>query len=199
MINLHPSNEILELHWKSTSEDLRDNLLRAQERQKKWYDKNHEPAPELQTGEQCLLDCWNIQTNSPPLKLDQKRFGCFKVVVKVVSSSYRLNLLQQWNIYNVFHVSLLEQYRNPQDPACRLILLPTDMVESKENWVVKEVIDSRTLNKRKRVQFWVLWERFQSEEGTWESWESLKGNAEDAVIQFNWKHPRKPKDCRVRM
>lgn len=83
MDNLDPSNEVLESHRKSTCQDPREDMLRAQETQKKWYDKNREPTPKFRPGDQGPLDGWNIRTKRLLLKLNNNKFYSFKGVAKV--------------------------------------------------------------------------------------------------------------------
>lgn len=166
--NLDPTSEIRDTQWKETWEEMRTNLIKARERQQKWYDKRHEQAPEFEEGSQILLDRRNIRTKRPSIKLHHKKFGPFKVLEKVDLSSYRLNLLAQWKIHSVFHIRLLEHYREPQDPTRRLIPPPPEMEEEEESWVVKEVVDSRTMGRKNKIQYRVLWEGYRNEAGTWE-------------------------------
>ena len=52
----------------------------------------------------------HIQTSRPRGELDYKNFGFFKVIKVINMQAYQLKLLENWNIYNVFHMSLLEKY-----------------------------------------------------------------------------------------
>lgn len=143
--NFDPASEILDTYWKESWEEMSTNLLKAQERQRKWVDKHHKKAPKFEEGGQVLLDWRNISTKRPSVKLDQKKFGPFKVLEKVGQSPYHLDLPAQWKIHDVFHVSLLEHYREPQEPTQRLIPPLPEMVEEEERWIFKEMVDSRNI------------------------------------------------------
>jgi hypothetical protein len=53
------------------------------------------------------LEAMNIHSNQPSQKLDNKRYGPFKVEEKVGDWAYCLKLPETWAIHNVFHSSLL--------------------------------------------------------------------------------------------
>lgn len=118
---------------------------------------------------------------------------------KLGQSSYHLNLLIQWRIHDVFPVSMLEPYREPQHPTRRLIPPTPGMVEEEENCIVIEVIDSRTTGRKNKVQYRILWEGYHSEKGTWERWESRKETSEKAIRAFQLRLHWRLKDQRVRM
>lgn len=61
-----------------------------------------------------------------------------------------------------------------------------------KNWLVRKVMNSRTLNKRNKVQSRVLWERDWCEGGTWYPSEHLQRTSQDAVAEFHRSHSRKP-------
>ena len=69
---------------------MRENLEKAQARQRRWYDKKHLPAPENNTLEdvaagrakvanKVMLNRHNIKTKRPTEKLDHKYFGPFVI------------------------------------------------------------------------------------------------------------------------
>ena len=43
-------------------------------------------------------------------KLEAKLLGLFQVLHLVGKQTYKLKLPKKWRIYNIFHISLLEQY-----------------------------------------------------------------------------------------
>ena len=51
-----------------------------------------------------------IQTSRFKKKLDYKNFKPFKVIKIINTQVYQLKLPENWNIYNIFHMSLLEKY-----------------------------------------------------------------------------------------
>lgn len=90
--SLDPTSEILDMHWKDTSMKRRTNVLKAPERQQKWYDKCHKKTLELEVGSQVLLDRRDIRTKRQSGQLGHKRFGLFKVQEKVSLTLNPVNL-----------------------------------------------------------------------------------------------------------
>ena len=76
-----------------------------------------------------MLNRKNIRTRRPIEKLDHRMFGPFVVKRKVPSRAYELELPSCWTLHPVFHVSLLETYReDPIGLPAKEILVP-DIVE----------------------------------------------------------------------
>jgi hypothetical protein len=78
-----------------------------------------------------LLLRQNIQTKRPSRKLDYQRLGPFKIILQVNLISYRLELPPTINIHPVFHVSLLEPYKEFQIPI--QIIPPLPLIEIDHN------------------------------------------------------------------
>ena len=61
----------------------------------KYYDKKHSKSREYKSGDMVWLEAMNITTDQPSKKLDEKRWGPFKVISKIGTSSYKLDLPQE--------------------------------------------------------------------------------------------------------
>ena len=53
------------------------------------------------------LENKNIQSNRPLKKLDNKRYGPFRILQNIGSGAFQLELLEGWVIHNVFNEDLL--------------------------------------------------------------------------------------------
>ncbi len=82
------------------------NLLHAQELQKRAYDKGVK-SRSYALGEKVWLNSKYINTKRNK-KLKSKFFGPFRVLHTVRKQAYKLELPTKWKIHDVFHVSLLE-------------------------------------------------------------------------------------------
>jgi hypothetical protein len=51
--------------------------------------------------------------------------------------------------------------------------------------------------KEKKVKYLALWEGCEQEDATWEPWENLKKSAQQALLDFHKRYPRKPRNARV--
>src|SRR6266498_1711278 len=92
-------------------EQLDIRLKQTRETQKKYYNKKYKPI-QYQLGDLIILLNRNIIIKRPSKKLDAKFLGSFKIVETKGKQVYKLDLSQIYSrIYNVFHVSLLEPYK----------------------------------------------------------------------------------------
>ena len=109
--------------WTSVWQKMRENLERAQARQRKWYDKKHLPAPEYNTLEEVaagraraadkvMLNRHNIKSKRPTEKLDHKYFEPFVVKQKVGQRAYELELPSRMSIHPVFYVAVQRKHRS---------------------------------------------------------------------------------------
>jgi hypothetical protein len=63
--------------------------------------------------------------------------------------------------------------------------------------LIKEIVDSRTVGRKKKVEYHVLWEGFRMKEGQWETYENLAGTGEEALMEFHKPYLRKSRDSQV--
>jgi hypothetical protein len=171
---------------------LRGQLTTAQATYKANYDKRAKAPPPHAVGDRVWLIRRNIKTQRPAQKLDVKRMGPFKIL-KIVGESkmaFELELPPQMRIHPVFHVSLLEPYREntikgrvqPPPP-------PPDEIDGELEYEVKEILDSKIV--RGKLQYYIDWEGYTPEERTWEPAESVE-HAADVVADFHRRYPKRP-------
>jgi len=70
--------------------------------------KTRIPAPKLEVGDEVWLLRRHVKTTHPSTKLDFKCLGKFRILQKVSSHAYKLDLPASMKIHPVFHGSLLE-------------------------------------------------------------------------------------------
>jgi len=71
---------------------------------------------QYQPGDLIILLSRNITTKRPSKKLDIKFLGLFKIIETKGKQAYKLDLPQIYSrIHNIFHVSLLEPYKQRPD------------------------------------------------------------------------------------
>ena len=85
----------------------RENLHHAQELQKRAHDKGVKPRS-YAPSDKVWLNSKYIKTKQNR-KLKAKFFGPFQVLHPIGKQAYKRKLPRKWKIYDVFHVSLLEQ------------------------------------------------------------------------------------------
>ena len=90
--------------------------MHAQQLQAQYYNKKWLPAPELKPDQLIWLLHCHIKTTHPSDKLDHRHLGPYWVICKIGSSSYLLALPSYLtHLHPVFHVSLLEPYKDPSE------------------------------------------------------------------------------------
>ena len=150
-------------------------LKAAQDRQRSAYNRKREDIS-FDIGENVLLSTTNIKLKSPGAKkLLPKYIGPFKILARVGSVAYKLDLPAGYKLHPVFHVSLLKSYKGDgtyQPP-------PAFVLDGEEYWSVDSIIDlrERKVGRKTRREFLVKWAGFGPEHNTWEPEESLRRDA----------------------
>ena len=115
-------------------------LENARNNQAKYYDEKH-ISQTYNVSDKVLLNAKNIKTTRSSKKLDHKYVGSFEVVASVEKQTYRLRLSVVFNfIHDVFHVSLLESFRERVDNSSIFLSV---LVDEEEQYEVESVLDSR--------------------------------------------------------
>jgi Chromo (CHRromatin Organisation MOdifier) domain len=109
-----PAAEDLAQRLAKIHAELHAELEHTQTLQAKYYNERHLKAPQFVQDQFVWLLRRNIKTTRPSDKLDHRRLGPYRVIDKISSSSYLLNLPSYLSrLHPVFHVSLLEPYHDP--------------------------------------------------------------------------------------
>jgi hypothetical protein len=93
-------------------------------------------------------------------------------------------------IHPIFHVSLLEPYRESIFPGRVQGPPPNIKIENHEEYEVETVLDSR--RRREKLDNFVHWNGYDINERTWEDAKNL-ANASKKVQEFHQQYPHKPK------
>ncbi len=100
---------------RNTWNEVGSALKMAKEDMKWFYDKRRTEAVDYKEGNKVWLEGTNLSTDRSIKKLNDKRFGAFKVIKKVGMSSYKLQIPCTWkSIHPVFNEALLTPYHKPQ-------------------------------------------------------------------------------------
>jgi hypothetical protein len=88
-----------------------EQLERTRDQMGTYYNRTHASPPPFQPGDKVMLESKNLRTVRPSKKLDHKMVGPFPILEMVGTHAARLKLPKTMKCHNVFHVSLLEPYR----------------------------------------------------------------------------------------
>ena len=118
----------------------------------KYYDQGKEIPPEMNPGDWVLLNAKNIRTKRPTKKLAPKHYGPFKILDKIGSRSFRLELDKRWRIHNVFHVSLLEPYKTSENFIRTQHRPEPEEIEGENEYAVEKITKCEVRESRRRVR-----------------------------------------------
>ena len=155
----------------------------------------------MNPGDWVLLNAKNIRTKRPTKKLAPKHYGPFKIVEKIGSQSFRLELDKRWKIHNVFHISLLEPYKTSEKFNRTSNRPEPEEIEGEKEYEVEKIIKSEIRETKKRVKgrtrvtkalfYLVKWVGYPDDECTWEPGKHL-GNAIKIIEAFHQENPSAP-------
>ena len=120
------------------------------------------------------------------MKLDFKKLGPFKILEKVSSVNYRLQLPKESRLHPVFHISLLEPAKGNTPLATNAELQPENELDVYE---VEEILDQRLAGKQE--QYLIKWKGYEHTENTWEPAKNL--SCQELLEEFRRRHPRFPR------
>jgi len=104
--------------------------------------------------------------NQPSKKLDNKRYGPFRISKDIGLGVFELELPEEWMIHNVFNENLLTQCMEPKfkgqhmEPAP-----PPTIINEEEEYKIEEVRKYR--KQEKGVQYLVHWKGYGNEHDQW--------------------------------
>jgi len=148
--------------WKHAAQAMEE----AQKNMKRQFDKKRRNPQGLKVGDHVWLENKNIQSNRPSKKLDNKRYGPFRISKDIGLGAFQLELPEGWAIHNVFNEDLLTRCVEPKfkgqhmEPAP-----PPTIINEEEEYEVEEV---RKHRKRGRgTQYLVHWKGYGDEHDQW--------------------------------
>ena len=135
---------------------LREELLKSQERQAKYYNQKHQPKL-FKRGDLVKLSTRNLRLKDK--KLQPRWIGPFWVVQRIGSQAYKLALPGKYaQLHDVSPIQFIEDFK-PRDDNQPLMLMPD--LENDEEWEIKEVKDRATI--KGTTHYLVKWEGWPTE------------------------------------
>ena len=168
-------------------EETKAALTKSKDDVARYYNWKQTPSSDYKPGDKVYLDASDIQTSRPSRKLSHWRLGPFPVVKKVGNGAYQLQLPSSMSwLHPVFNVvKLTPAPLDPIEGRCPHPPPLPEMIDEEEEWVVKEILDSRMMNRK--LHYLVKWQGFGVEYNSWGPWDNF--HALERVADFYWRHP----------
>jgi hypothetical protein len=152
----------------ATLEEAKAALTKAKDEMAKYYNRRRIPAPVFEKGDRVFLDASDIRTDRPSKKLSHLRLGPFKILDRVSSIAYKLDLPKSMSklhpVFNVVKLTPVGQDpipgRHPEPPPDPVI------VDGELEYEVEEVLNSRW--RHGKVEYLIKWRGFGIEHNSWE-------------------------------
>ena len=171
-----------------------DSITVFVDRQKMYAD-NSRRAVQYRLGQQVLLHTKNISLRmigSP--KFLPKYIGPFKITEKINEVAYRLDLPPTLKVHNVFHVSLLEEYRTREEGGKVHPPPLPELIDGALEYEVEQILlhqyHTKATKKNKtqkhrvtELRYLVKWAGYDVEHITWEPAENCQ-NCPEKVQEY---------------
>ena len=170
----------------------RDCLVAAQARQAFYYDHGRKEV-NFQVGDSVLVHREFLMTpearDRPSNKLRPKWYGPFKIVERISSNAFRLDLPFPLKCHPVFNISALKKYNQNQIDGRSVNPPPavTDM-DGFDRYVVESILSHR--RRRHRLEYLVRWVGYK--DATWEPEQFLQNEAGEDLIPLKTYKERNP-------
>ena len=146
------------------------------------------PEDQFQEGERVWLEAKNLALPYQTRKLAPKRHGPFVITKRVSPVAYQLGLPPTWTIHDVFHASLLTQYKETAEHGVNFHQPPPEMVDGEEEYEVQAIMGHRFFGKGRKLQYLVRWKGYSAADDTWEAADQVF--APQLLEAYHRKHPK---------
>lgn len=166
-------DRILRLH--ELRNRLKDELLKSQERQAKYYNQRHIPRL-FKRGDLVKLSTRNLRLKDK--KLQPRWIGPLRILQRIGSQAYRLTLPEKYaRLHDVFPIQFIEEYkpRDNQPP------MPLPDLEDEDEFEIEEIKDKAII--QGQIHYLVKWKGWPTEYNQWIPEENME-HAREAIQQY---------------
>ena len=176
---------------KEKHDTLRAEMATTQLRHKENYDRYSKPDPNLKSGDMVWFLPHHVHTTRASKKLDYKKIGPFKILVRIGTSGYKLAFPPSMKIDNTIHISLLEPSQDNRFPSQIQEPPPPIQIEGGDKDELNKIIDSQF--HYNKLQYRAKWKGYGPEENqVWYPANNFN-HAILAIKRFYVRYPGKPR------
>ncbi|MBN3313348.1 CBX2 protein, partial [Atractosteus spatula] len=144
---------------------VRTALTKSTQRQAKFANRHHRPAPRFRRGQFVWLSTRNLPLRLSSKKLGPRYIGPFRILSRITPVTFRLALPPTLKIHPSFHVSLLKPFYRSPLVAPQRRPPPPRHIQGHQVYTVHKILDSRW--NRGTLQYLADWEGYGPEERSW--------------------------------
>ncbi|ETV82928.1 hypothetical protein H257_04698 [Aphanomyces astaci] len=162
-----------------------ENVTKAQQRQKEYYDKRRSNVT-FKEGDQVLLVTRNLPLKHPQMldkserpKLVPRFIGPFEIVQAINDNAMRLKLPRSMSlVHDVFNVDRLKHYHPneakfaPPRPIPKATPVVLDEYTSEEMYIVEKLLKKRQFNRK--LEYLVKWYGEPESKARWQLMKDIK-------------------------
>ena len=167
-------------HQQKVIQILKDNLVTSQNRMKQQANQHHSERS-FEEGDWVFLRLqpykqMSLKQLNKDNKLSPKYYGPYKVLQKIVSMAYKLELPRTSQVHPVFHVSYLKKVIGDKIPIQSI--MPELDEEGKLILEPEKISETRMKQLRNRVitEYLIKWKNLLVEDSTWEDESFIQKN-----------------------
>ena len=122
----------------------REEALAAHELARvRMIDRRKSTFSPFKVEDQVWLDTRNLKTNHHHKKIGPRREGPFKITKVIGPVTYQLNLPKSWRIHNMFHATLLRQYKETEVYGANFPKPPPELIGGEEVYEIENILRHR--------------------------------------------------------
>src|ERR1700760_2947039 len=115
---------------------------------------------QFKVGDQVWLEARNLTLPYPTAKLAPRRHGPFPIIKRVSAVAYQLQLPPTWTIHDVFHTSLLTDYRETPQHGPNYTRPPPELVGGEQEYEVEAINGHRRHGRGHKLQYLIKWKGY---------------------------------------
>jgi len=175
-------------HFQKLHNELVKTVKSLQNIQVKYYNMKHKRV-EFNIRDKVWLSTRNTRTERKMKKLDWKRIRLYRILTRVGTQVYRLELPLSLRIHLTFYISLLEEYYENRLSGHIASPPPPILIDIHSEYKVEKVLDVKY--QRNYLYYLVKWKNYLLLKNSWKPATNLQ-NASELLQEFYTKNPLKP-------